>query len=126
MFKLIIFVIITAILIVYLKSINSEYAFIITIVAGLMITIFSLNYISETFKIINDLINLTGVNKEFYIIILKITAIGYLVEFAADTVSDFGLKSLGDKLIFAGKLLIFTMSVPIIYALINLLTGLLQ
>ena len=66
------------------------------------------------------------INKEFYVIIFKITAIGYLVEFAADTINDLGLKGLADKLVFTGKILVFSISLPIIYSICNLLVSLLQ
>ena len=84
----------------------------------------SFNYLYETYEIINTLIEISGVDKELYVIILKISALGYLVEFSADTVTDFGLKSLADKLVFVGKIIIFSVSLPIIYAVFNLLNNL--
>ena len=69
---------------------------------------------------------MTGVNKEYFAIIFKIIAIGYLIEFAAGTIEDFGLKSLSDKLVLIGKLIIIGVSMPIIYAIFNLVSGLLK
>ena len=83
-------------------------------------------YISDTFILINNIIDRTGINRELYVVIFKITAIGYIIEFASDAVLDFGLKSLADKLIFAGKILILSVSMPIIYAVFNLIQGILQ
>ena len=60
-----------------------------------------------------------------YKIIFKITGIGYMVEFAAETINDFGIKGLSEKLIFVGKVVIFSLSLPILYAVINLLSGIL-
>ena len=57
---------------------------------------------------------------------MKIVAIGYLVEFAAGILEDFGSKSLADKLVFAGKVVIFTMSVPILRSLVELIGGFLE
>ena len=126
MTQIVAFTIISAIIIVYLMNLNPELAMLCSIVAGILLTTIALKYLSWTITVIDDLINLTGIDKELYFIILKITAIGYLVEFGAQTVSDFGLKSLADKLIFVGKIIIFTVSLPIIYAVINLISGLLQ
>ena len=67
---------------------------------------------------------MTGVDGSLFSIIFKITAIGYLVEFGAGTIEDFGLKSLADKLVFAGKIIILGISMPVIYAVFNLLKGL--
>ena len=48
-----------------------------------------------------------------------------MVEFAAETINDFGIKGLSEKLIFVGKVVIFSLSLPILYAVINLLSGIL-
>lgn len=126
MVKIVGVVLVAAIIIVYLKSVNSELSLLATVAAGIIVIFTTLDYLSETFGVINKLITLAGIDSELYLIIFKISAIGYLVEFSADTVSDFGLKSLADKLIFAGKIIIFSVSLPVIYAIINLLVGLLQ
>lgn len=126
MIKIIVFILVSSILIVYLRNINSEFALLATIITGISLIIFSLDYLTETFSIIYKLIELSKVDKELFVIILKITTIGYLVEFTADTISDFGLKSISDKLIFIGKIIILSVSLPVIYAIINLLIGLMQ
>lgn len=125
MVKLVVLVLIFAVIITFLKNINSELALVATIVAGIIIISFALDYLSNTFSVFNKLVELSAVDKDLFVIILKITGIGYLVEFAADTVSDFGLKNLADKLVFVGKIMVFSISLPIFYAIINLLTRLL-
>ena len=59
-------------------------------------------------------------------IIVKIVAIGYLVEFSAGVIEDFGSKSIADKLILAGKVIIFAVSVPIIRSMLELIGGFLE
>ena len=126
MTQIVVFTLISAIIIVYLRNVNAEMALLATIVSGILLLTVALKYLTNTFDVINQVIELTGIDKELYVIIFKITAIGYIVEFGAQTVSDFGLKSLADKLIFVGKVIILSVSLPIIYAVINLITGLLQ
>ena len=125
MIKIIVIALIAAIIIMYLRSVNSEFSLLATIASGIILIFCALDYLSNTFDMINQLVSLTGIDSELYLIVFKVSAIGYLVEFSADTVSDFGLKSLADKLVFVGKLIIFSISLPIIYAIINLLVGLL-
>ena len=115
-----------ALIILYLKSIDSQLTLPTTVVASIILLSFAFEALAEAFSFINSLIELTGLNKDLYSILFKITAIGYIVEFGADIVADFGLKSLSDKLIFVGKIVIFSISLPIIYAVFNLFTGLLQ
>lgn len=126
MIKIVTIALLSAILITYLKSINSEYSLLATIGASIIITFCALDYISNSFTLINQLIELSGVDKDLYKIIFKITAIAYLVEFGAGTIEDFGLKSIADKLVFTGKIMIFIISMPIIYAVFNLFTTLIK
>ncbi len=124
MIKIVAVAIICAILILYLKSIHSDLALPATIGAGIIIIYLSFSYVAQTFEFFSSLINMTGVDGSLFSIIFKITAIGYLVEFGAGTIEDFGLKSLADKLVFAGKIIILGISMPVIYAVFNLLKGL--
>lgn len=124
--KIVVLTIIFAVIILYLRSVNGELAMLTGICAGIIILFYAFTYLSEVFSVIDRMIELTGIDRDMYKIIFKITSIGYLVEFGADTVSDFGLKSLADKLVFVGKIMIFSISLPIIYAIINLLSGIIQ
>ena len=58
--------------------------------------------------------------------VLKIVAIGWLVEFAAGIVEDFGSKSIADKLVFAGKVVIFSVSLPIVRTMVSLIGSFLE
>lgn len=123
MLKIVAISLICACIIIYLRSINSELTLLATIGSGIIILSFIFQYVSDAVELLNKLANLTGIDSNFYSIIFKITAIGYLVEFGSGTLNDFGLTSLAGKLQLVGKLAIFSLSIPIIYALINLLTG---
>ncbi len=125
MIKLVFIVIIFGVIILYLRSINSDFTAIATIAASVIILSYTLDYVLITFEFFNNIIELTGINENLYIIIFKITGIGYLVEFGAGLLRDFGLNSLSDKLVFLGKFIILSVSMPILYAIFNLLTGLL-
>lgn len=126
MVKLVILVIICGIIIVYLRSVNSSLSSLATVASGIMILSVAFGYVYKTYDVLSQIIEMSGVDTELYIIIFKVTSIGYLVEFGAGTVEDMGLKSLADKLVFAGKVIIILVSMPIVYALINLIGGLLK
>ncbi len=126
MYKIILVALVCAVLIVYLKNINSELAILAEIMSGIILIFMSLSYLKTTFSFINELISLSGLDNKIFSIILKIIAIGYLIEFGASTVEDFGMKSLAAKLVFAGKIIIICVAMPIIYAVFNVITGLLR
>lgn len=126
MIQIVALTILFAIIIVYLKTVNSEIALIALVGAGIILSSYAFSYLVQTFDFINKLIELTKIDREIFKIIFKITAIGYLIEFGAGTINDFGLKSLADKLVFVGKIIILSVSMPIFYALFNLISGLIQ
>ena len=124
MVKLVALSLLFAIVIVYLRSINSELSLLATIGAGIVLMFYSLEYVSSSFAFFNQIIKYTQIDNQLFLILFKITAIGYLVEFGAGTIRDFGLNGLADKLILLGKIIILTVSLPIIYAVFNLILGL--
>ncbi len=124
MIKIVLVVLISAILIAYLKSINPELSTLATIATSILLLLMLIEYLSDGFSLIADLVKLTNINNDLYKIIIKMTVLGYIIEFSAGVVTDLGLKSLADKLVFAGKMIILSLSLPIIYALLNVIIGL--
>ena len=117
---------VTAIAALILKSSKPELAFAVTIAGGVIILIFALDMLGASLRIFTDIAEKTGIDQSLVKIILKIVAIGYLVEFSAGIVEDFGSKSIADKLVLAGKIIIFTVSIPIIQSLITLIGNILD
>ena len=115
-----------AVIIVYLRSVNSELAFLATIASGVIIICFALEYLSQVYSFFEQIVNVSGLDVDTLKIILKVVAIAYLIEFGADTLIDFGLKNLADKLVFTGKIMILLTSLPVFYSVFNILIGVLQ
>ena len=117
---------VTAIAALILKSSKPELAFAVTIAGGVIILIFALDMLGASLRIFTDIAEKTGIDQSLVKIILKIVAVGYLVEFSSGIVEDFGSKSIADKLVLAGKIIIFTVSIPIIQSLITLIGNILE
>lgn len=117
---------VTAIAALLLKGTKPELAFAVTIAGTVIVLIFSLDLLAATFGIFAEIGEKTGIDSALIRIIIKIVAIGYLVEFAAGVVEDFGSKSIADKLIFAGKVVIFSVSVPVIRTMVSLIGSFLE
>ena len=117
---------VTAIAALLLKGRKPELAFAVTIAGAVIVLIFSLDLLAATFGIFAEIGEKTGIDSALIRIIIKIVAIGYLVEFAAGVVEDFGSKSIADKLIFAGKVVIFSVSVPVIRTMVSLIGSFLE
>ncbi len=126
MLKIVAVAVICAFVLIYLKSVNSEFFSVAMVGAGVIITALGLEYLTDTLSFVNNLINSTGINAKYFAAILKITAIAYVVEFGAGIIEDLGLKNVADKLVFIGKLAIIIAAMPVITAVFDLLSGLLR
>ena len=126
MLKIVAIAVICALVLIYLKSINSEFFSVAMLGAGVIITALGIEYLTDTLSFVNNLIQSTGINRKYFAVILKITAIAYVVEFGAGIIEDLGLKNVADKLLFVGKLAIIIAAMPVITAVFDLLSGLLK
>ena len=126
MFKIVAVALVCAFVIIYLKSVNSEFFSVAMVGAGVILTALGIEYLTDTFSFMDNLVKTTGINNTYFSVILKITAIAYVVEFGAGIIEDLGLKNIADKLIFVGKLAIIIAAIPVISAVFNLLSGLLK
>lgn len=123
-FKILGFAIIATILIVMLNNEKKEIGLVLSIAAGVCIFLFTVSKITPIVDMLNSLIESSGINKEFLLIILKITGIAYLVEFGKNICIDAGQSAIATKLELAGKIIIVSLSLPLIATLVNVLTGL--
>lgn len=123
-FKIVAFAIIATVLILLIKQQKPEIALLITIVASILLIIFALNKMSGIFELLENLVDKSGINKEFFKIILKTTIIAYIIEFGKNICIDAGQNTIATKLEMAGKVIIVVLSLPIISSLVNVLAGL--
>ena len=121
MIKIIIFAICCAFLLIILKNINSDFYNLAIICSGIILLLMAIDYLSETVTFIQKLKSLSNINNEIYKIIFKIIGIGYLTEFTSSTLIDFGLDSMSKKIVFVGKIVILTVSIPLFNSILDLL-----
>lgn len=118
-FKIIGAAFVTAVTAILLRSSKPELSFAVTVVGTVIILIFTFDMLKDSLDIFVKLQEFSGISDTLIRQVLKIVAIGYLTEFAAGIISDFGSASVADKVIFAGKICIFALSTPIISALMQ-------
>lgn len=117
--------IISVILIAYLKTVNCEIAVIAGVASGLLIIILSLTYVKDFVMFFSELSDKGGLDGSVFKLSLKIIAISYLVDFSSGVASDFGQAALGEKIQFAGKVIMITLAMPLISEMIRTVVGLL-
>ena len=122
-FKVVAFALVATILIVLIKEQRKEMALMLTIIAALGIVLFAVNEISGVIELLENLAEKSGINKDYLLIIIKVTGIAYIVEFGKNICQDAGQSAIATKLEMAGKVVIVSLSVPIISALLTVLSG---
>jgi stage III sporulation protein AD len=125
LYKIIAVGLICSFVIVYLKSTDSNLAMPLTVCSGIILLSMTLGFVTDFLKVLKGLSSNSYVGGNVLKLAIKIMAISYLVEFSASTIEDFGIKSIADKVVFAGKIVILTISAPIIETLISTILSLL-
>ena len=112
---------ITAIAAILLKQTKPELAFAVTVTGIIVILLFVADMLKETLSALDSIAKLTGVENGLVKTLLKIVGIGYLTEFAAGILTDFGSASVADKVILGGKLTVLAVSLPLLYRVLTVL-----
>ena len=118
-FQLIGIAFVTAVAAILVKSTKPELAVVITIAGSIILLLFVLEVFRGSISLFTDIAQATGLDATIVKTLLKMIGIGYLVEFSAGILNDFGQNSLADKLIFCGKILILVLAVPILESILG-------
>lgn len=110
---------IAVIIIVILKQYRPEFAIYASIIAGILILTIASDTLSGIIDMINSISSKTNINSDFLMILIKITGIAILTEFAVSICKDAGESAIASKVDVGGKILIISLSIPIINALIE-------
>ena len=125
LYKIIGIALVTCIACLILKPIRNDFAIIVSIVGGVILLFYIVSYLSGIFDIFSKIFTITGVKTSLYSIIIKIIGIAYLTEFSASICNDTGNSSLGDKVMFGGKIIILVMALPIVMSILDIVMELL-
>ncbi|MBQ2836111.1 MAG: stage III sporulation protein AD [Clostridia bacterium] len=109
------------VIIIILKQYRPEYAIYVSIIAGILILFLAMEKLSSVINLLQSISDKTFINKQFLGILLKITGIAIITEFAVSVCSDAGEKAIASKIEIGSKVVIITMSIPIISSLLELI-----
>ena len=111
--------IISTILCLVIKKDRPEFANFVAITAGVVIllsVVLKLNFIVEE---INNLAQRADIPSMYISLIIKLIGIAYIMEFAISLCKDCGENNIASKLEFGGKIIIMSMSFPILLSIID-------
>ena len=119
-FKLIGVAFITSAAAILLRLTKPELSFIVTVGGVLVMLLFIVDMLQDTLTIFSTIARISGIENGLLKTLLKIVGVGYITEFGAGILHDFGSASLADKVILGGKITIVFLSVPILETLLTL------
>ena len=112
---------IALILIIIIKQYRPEFALYISLIAGALILYFALDEIKNVIDLLKQICKKSGVNSKFLSILIKMTGIAFLSEFAISICKAVGEGAIASKVELGSKAIIISMSVPIIYNLLEVI-----
>lgn len=112
-------------IVMILKQYRPEFSIYISIIAGILIFSLAIVKLSSVIELIKSLTNKLGTNTQYFALLIKITGIAYLSEFATNICKDSGESAIASKVELAGRIIIIAMSVPILAALLDVVINIL-
>ncbi len=118
--------IIAATVCVVMRRYNSEYSMFVSIAFSAIIFAVILSAIAPVTNLIKELTEVSGINNEYIIILLKSLAVCYITQIASDCCKDSGEAAISSKIDFAGKIALLLISVPLFEGILGIVKDLID
>ncbi len=120
-FKIIGVGLLTCIIAIIIRQIRPEF-YIVVILTGTIVVLFLIiEQLKSVFDYFLIIFNKTNLDYSLLSNMLKIIGVGMLTEFASSVCVDTNNASIGDKIVFAGKIIMLSLSMPIVISLFNMI-----
>lgn len=119
--KIIGIALIALIIIIMLKQYRPEYAVFISILTGVLILFLVKDRLTGVINLIQSIQGKFSINTQFIALLIKITGIAFLSEFAVSICKDSGEAAIASKIELGSKIIIISMSIPIISSLLEII-----
>ena len=111
---------ISLIKIILLKQYKPEFVIYVSILAGVFILFLVMDKLSSVVTLLRSIADKASINMNFLNLLIKITGIAFLSEFAVSICKDSGESAIASKIELGSKIIIISMSIPIISSLLQL------
>ena len=101
------------------KDKRNDLATLISLVSGIVIFSLILTKLTDIIYFIKDIANKANIDMVYIGIVVKILGISYLATFCSEICRDAGASSIGSKVEFSAKILILSLSIPILMAVLQ-------
>ena len=119
--KIIGIALVALIIIILLKQYRPEFAIYISLLTGVLILLLVMDKLTGIINLLQSLATKTSINSTFLTLLIKITGIAFLSEFAVSICKDSGEEAIASKIEIGTKIIIISMSIPIISSLLEII-----
>ena len=116
---------IALIIIILLKQYKPEFVIYISLLTGALILLLLVDQLAGIINLIQSIAGKANINNQFLILLIKITGIAFLSEFAVSICKDSGEGAIASKIELGSKIIIISMSIPIISSLLEIILNVL-
>lgn len=116
---------IALIIIILLKQYKPEFAIYISLLTGVLILLLVADELSGIINLLQSFADKVSINSTFLVLLIKITGIAFLSEFAVSICKDSGEAAIASKIEIGTKIIIISMSIPIISSLLEIILSVL-
>ena len=120
-FKIIGIALVGLIIIILIKQYRPEFAIYISLLTGVLILLLVMDKLTGIINLLQSMANKTSINSTFLMLLIKITGIAFLSEFAVSICKDSGEAAIASKIEIGTKIIIISMSIPIISSLLEII-----
>lgn len=103
----------------FLKDYKREYAIAVGLVTAALVLNYSLECLVNVIKSIRYITEKSGVDIQYFNIVLKVVGVAYIAQFGGELLRDCGEGAVASKVELAGKIFILYLTVPIITSFLN-------
>lgn len=108
-----------AIFALWIRPLKPEYGTFLSLGAMLLLFGAAVSQLDSILSLIRDLADATGLDSVYFKILLKIMGLAWISQLASDICKDAGCGSISRQIDIYGKLLILSVSLPVVTALVD-------
>lgn len=102
-----------------LKGWRPEIAIQVSLAASAVIFFMLVPYLKTVLEMFRNISGQIGIETKYITLILKVIGIAYVTQFGAELCRDAGESAVASKIELAGKVIIMTLSMPVMYKLLE-------
>ena len=88
-----------------------------------LVLLYAVKSMGGVFETLRGLLNEYGVPSEFLSLLIKLTGIVYMAQFAADLCRDAGESAIAGRVELAGRIMVVTLCLPVIKSALDMIKG---